>query len=122
MQAKLPPGDNFHGFIKRAKPARHDDESISDFVHHIFAFMHCINDMQIVQAAMRNFYIIKEFRDNPGCMPVCGNDCIGNFAHQAAFAAAIHQSEIARRQNLAKLMRGVSKSWIAACGGAGKNT
>ena len=80
-------------FVECSKPAGHGDKSVCHFGHQGFAFMHGVDNPQILKMSEGNFFIDQNLRDNADNVPVSTNHRVGNFTHQTDVASTIDKGD-----------------------------
>ncbi len=97
MNRQLRPAENFAQFIQRSKAAGQRDKRIRQLRHHVLAFVHAANNMQLGQASMRHLAVSQLLRNDSDNFPARSEYCVCNDAHQAHMRPAIDQPEASLR-------------------------
>jgi len=106
MESQLRPGEDLAEFFQGAEAAGQRDKTIGKLGHEGFAFVHRIDDAQILDAAMRQFAGDEGLRDHSDNVPSPAQHCISHRAHQPDVTTAIDKLEVAPRENFAHERRG----------------
>ncbi len=106
VEFKRLPGQDLEEFLKGAKAARQDQERDGELAHESLAGVHGVDNMELLHAAMDDFLVDKDLRNDAGYVTAGSQDGIGDGAHQADTGAAIDEAEGALSEQAAKLFSG----------------
>jgi len=108
-------------FIKRAQPARQDNERICCREHSRFAFVHVARDDELVGNGERRLHMAQEVGNNPRNLAAAFAHGARNLAHQTHAAAAKDEIEAVACHERAKAPRSVGIGGIIAVIGAAED-
>ena len=89
--AELPPSPDFEQLFERADPAGNRQESLGAVGHQRLAFVHGVDDVQLVAQQIGVFLVDQRMGNHTDHAPAGLLSGLRDDTHHAALAAAIHQ-------------------------------
>ena len=102
VNAKLCPGEYLEELVQRPVAAGEHDECFGRVGHRGLALVHRLDDPEAGQALVRDLLLLKRTGDHAVGHAAVGQHGVGNDAHQAGLATAVHQADIAAREQAAE--------------------
>jgi hypothetical protein len=114
VNAELRPGEYLEEFVQRPVAAGEHDEGVRRVGHRGLALVHSLDDPEAGQALMRDLLLLKRTGDHAiGHATACQRR-VGDDAHQAGLAAAVHQADITTREQAAEGRRRIGERGISS--------
>ncbi len=122
METELRPGEHFAKFFERAVTAGQGNETIGQISHHGFAVVHGMNDAQISESIMGEFFIDERLGDDADDFAARVENGIGDRAHEANITAAVNEFQMMMSNGFAHFDRCLSICQTLPGTGAAKDT
>ena len=98
VNAELGPGEHLERLFEGAEPARQRDEPIGERGHGRLALVHAPDDAQLVEPRVRELGRGERPGDDADHLATAAQHRVGEDAHEADRAAAVHEAEAALDQ------------------------
>ena len=93
VQAELGPGVDLEQLLERAEPAGKSDEGVRQLRHQRLALVHRAHDAHVRDLRVGDLPVHERARDHAGDLAALGEHRVGERAHQAHAAAAVHHPD-----------------------------
>ena len=92
MHAELGPREDLHEFFQGTEATGKGDETVGQVGHPLLARMHRVDDLQLLDPAVRDLVFFQEHWKNPSHESPALDRRVGERAHEPAVGAAIDEA------------------------------
>jgi hypothetical protein len=111
VDAQLSPGENLQRLLQGAEPAREGDEAVGQRGHGGLALVHAVDEAHVADARMRELAGGQRAGDDADDLTAVRQHGIGQGAHQADRAPAVHQPQLLADEGAPEAARRVDVFW-----------